>query len=103
MREEHRALTADNALEARLLDFLLQRPVVSIRMAEEHLGCSYVTAAGAIEHLQARGLVIEITGQRRNRLFRYDPYLALFDRHALNVAPIAEAPIQATQPEPRRD
>lgn len=98
MREEHRAVVADNALQVRLLDFLLQRPIISVRMAEEHLGCSYVTAAAAMNDLQEKGLLIEITGQRRNRLFRYDPYLALFARQAIDVPAAADTtPIQTTQ------
>jgi len=99
MREEHRLRAADNATQLRLLDFLLYRPVISVRMAEEHLGCSYVTAANAIDELQRNGFVTETTGQRRNRLFRYAPYLDLFDRQALAVQEDQNVPVQTTQPE----
>ncbi|PIQ63824.1 MAG: cell filamentation protein Fic [Bacteroidetes bacterium CG12_big_fil_rev_8_21_14_0_65_60_17] len=81
MREEHRAKvsgrsSANNAL--RLLDFLFERPLISVRMAEGHLGCSYVTAANIIDDFQHLGLLREITGQQRHRRYRYDPYIALF-------------------------
>ena len=99
MREAHRLRAADNATQLRLLDFLLHRPVISVRMADEHLGCSYVTAANAIDELQRNGLITETTGQRRNRLFRYAPYLELFDRQALAVQDDQTVPVQTTQPE----
>lgn len=99
MREEHRATAGDNANELRLLDYLLQQPVLSVRMAEQQLEVSYVTALKVIENLQTRGLLVEITGQRRNRLFRYEPYMRHFDRQAIPVVDSADVPVQTTQPE----
>ncbi len=87
MREEHREKiaersSANNAL--RLIDFLFEHPLISIRMAERHLGCSYVTAANTIHDFQHLGLLREITGQQRHRRYRYDPYLALFHRQLVD-------------------
>jgi len=92
LREQHRARTAGRPAESRLLEFMLQRPVITVRIAQEYLDSAYVTAANAIDHLQEIGLVREVTGNRRNRLFRYDPYLALFDRQALAVGELSGEP-----------
>lgn len=89
LREQHRGRivalsTAGSGL--RVLDYLFQQPVVSIRMIESHLGCNYGTAARAVADLESLNLLREITGGQRHRRYRYDPYLALFDRHALQGA-----------------
>lgn len=67
----------------KLIDFSFEHPVFSARMAEQRLGCAYVTAANIIRHFVELDIVREITGMQRNRLFRYDPYVALFDRQML--------------------
>jgi len=79
LREEHRAKLADDANGLRLLDSLFQHPLVSVRMAEERLGCSYMTAAAIVQRMESLGILKEITGHKRNRLFRYEPYVAVFD------------------------
>lgn len=84
VREAHRRLIGQqmsgSAAGLRLLDYLFQSPIISVRMAESHLGCAYVTAANLVQDFQRVGIVREITGQQRNRRYRYEPYLALFDR-----------------------
>ena len=84
LRERHRELIAQKMSGSsnglKLIDFFFEYPVFSTRMAEENLGCAYVTAANIIRQFVALGIVREITGMQRNRLFRYDPYVALFDR-----------------------
>jgi Fic family protein len=80
LREAHRAriqeATSPNGL--RLLDLLFRRPMVNVALVQERLKLSFVTAAKLIEALAELGVVEEITGARRNRVFRYSPYLALF-------------------------
>jgi hypothetical protein len=58
---------------------LFEQPIVSIRMVEKKLGCAYVTAGKLVDQLTELGLLKEITGQQRNRRYRYEPYLALFE------------------------
>ena len=87
LREAHRAATASSATAVQLLDFLFDRPIVSVRMAEAELRCSYTTAANAVARLEAAGILKEMTGQRRNRLFRYAPYLDLFQHQLALPAP----------------
>lgn len=70
-----------NAL--RLLDYAFERPVLSIRMAEDFLDCSYGTARNLVGDFEELGLLREITGQKRNRRYRFDPYLEVFERQSL--------------------
>jgi ribosomal protein S25 len=51
---------------------------VNVASVAASLGVSWPTAGKLIAQFEARGLLQEITGHRRNRIFRYGPYLALF-------------------------
>jgi Fic family protein len=68
----------DNAAASRLLDYLFEQPMTTVRVVEQRLGCSYVTASRLMNHFVEFGLVREVTGHQRNRRFAYEPYLALF-------------------------
>ncbi len=85
LREETRQKLAERALGVQLLDYLFEKPVISVRAAQERLDCSYVTAASLIEQFEKMGVLREMTGQKRNRLYRYEPYLALFERQGVNL------------------
>lgn len=85
LREDSRQKVAHSALAGRLLDFLFERPVITVRATEEQLGCSYVTASTVIDQLESAGLLRETTGQKRNRLYRYEPYLALFEQEGIET------------------
>ncbi|WP_426748473.1 Fic family protein [Myxococcus faecalis] len=91
LREDSRQKVAHSAQAMRLLDFLFERPVITVRATEEHLSCSYVTASSVIESMVAVGLLRETTGQKRNRLYRYEPYLALFEKEGLETGRAADA------------
>lgn len=84
MQEGHRQLIGDKlagraALGMKLLDYLLEQPLVSVPLVAKRLTCSFVTANKLMEQLEALKVVRETTGGQRNRRYRYDPYLALFD------------------------
>lgn len=83
LRENHRGLViarlGNTPHGARLLDFLYQQPIVNVRTVERHLGCTYATANKLVEQFSALGILREVTGARRNRLYRYTDYLSLFD------------------------
>jgi len=65
--------------ELALVDHMFQTPMMDIRTAERLLGCSYVTAANALQNFVKSGYVEEMTGQKRNKIFKFAAYLELFD------------------------
>jgi len=75
MREAHRQVVEN----PRLLDHLFEQPILSVGMVQEFLGCSYPKANKLVEQYTEKGLLREITGNQRNRRYRYDPFMALFD------------------------
>ena len=70
-----RGRRAGSALRAH--EVLMRSPVLSIRRVHERTGLSWPTAAAAIELLSELGITHEMTGDRRNRLFAYDEYIAI--------------------------
>ena len=65
--------------ELALVDHLFKHPIVDIRTVEKLLGCSYVTASSALQSFVKDGAVVEMTGQKRNKLFKFSGYLDLFE------------------------
>ncbi len=53
-----------------VLDFLFMRPVLSVRQLEKGLGITYPAAKRYIEKLVEAGILQEVTGYARNRVFR---------------------------------
>ncbi|MBN8505482.1 MAG: Fic family protein [Burkholderiales bacterium] len=98
LREAHRAAVASNARALRLLDHLLVQPSVSAPRATQWLDCSFPTALKLLQDLEARGWLREVTGYGRNRQWRYQPYLDLFHREAVEaqMADAANATSQRT-------
>jgi Fic family protein len=83
LREIHRQTIAQQMSGSTngllLLDHLFEQPLITIRLVERHLHCSYVTASKLVDQFVQLGLLRETTGGQRNRLYRYEPYLALFE------------------------
>lgn len=90
MREQHRQKLTGDARALTLLDFLLQTPIITVRMAEQQLGCSYLTANNLIYGLEHMGILKEITGKKRYRYYRYEPYMGLFVTQALKISQVAQ-------------
>jgi Fic family protein len=81
LRERHRQQLLEHGFghnELRFLDLLMQRPLVNVKLVQDMLGVVDMTASRLIERLTGLGLIEEITGRRRNRVFRYAPYWHLF-------------------------
>lgn len=79
LREEHDIATRDLPVNAsRLLDHLYQQPLVTTTTVKDALGVSWPTANKLVADFMDRRLLEEITGQRRNRIYRYSAYLELF-------------------------
>lgn len=79
LREHDRAAVQDLGAHAiQLLDHLYERPVVNIAAAQGVLEVSWPTANKLVQQFAGRGILQEMTGLRRNRVFRYQPYLQMF-------------------------
>jgi Fic family protein len=87
-REAQSARLSANVLT--LLDYLFERPLITVNAARERLGISFPAANGMISELSKIGLLSEVTGGRRNRMFRFDPYLDLFADVSETVSDFAE-------------
>jgi len=59
----------------RLFELLPSHPMVTLSLAIKLLGVSKPTAVKAIDALQAAGVLREITGKRRDRVYAYHEYL----------------------------
>jgi Fic family protein len=59
----------------RLLDMLYQQPLVSVPIVVRKLDVSSPAARKAINNLERLGILKEISGKKRNRLFMYDSYM----------------------------
>jgi Fic family protein len=66
----------------KLLSVLFQRPLVNVNLVADTLGVTFPTANRLVARFEELGLLQEVTGQRRSRMFRYEPYLRLFDEPA---------------------
>ena len=84
MREEHRAVIVRElpvtGAGLVLLDGLFERPIVTIADAARMIDRTYATANSLVAAFESRGLLKETTGQSRNRVYRYEPYLSLFEQ-----------------------
>ncbi len=94
LRERHRELIGQKAgvNGMRLHDLLFDRPLVNVNLVKDKLGVSFATANGLVKSFEEIGLLTEITGGRRGRVFSYDSYLALLrddiPRHSGETAEI---------------
>jgi Fic family protein len=83
LREKHRHIimnefggTAANA--NKLLEYLYSHPTVSVNSVKEVLQVSFPNANSLVEKFCKNQILFEITGQARNRVFSYSPYINLF-------------------------
>jgi hypothetical protein len=75
--------------------------LVNINLVSTLIESTFPTASRLVAGFERLGLLKEITGQKRSRVFRYEPCLALFDdtigdskgaeKHADVTGPTAEA------------
>ncbi len=72
--------TAGSAL--RVHDWLQKQPLTNVSKAAKALGLSYNTATSAMQNLEQLGIVREITGKQRDRIYLYDRYLAILEEGA---------------------
>lgn len=83
LREEHRGqITAHLGRAAanghKVLEQLFDQPIVSVTDIEALIQTTYTAANTLVTRLEELGILREITGQKRHRRFRYEPYVQLF-------------------------
>lgn len=88
LRENHRsAVTAQLGRAAgnghRVLESLYQRPILSVAEVQTLTGTTFTAANSLVSRLVKEGILQEVTGHRRNRVFCYTSYISIFS----NIAP----------------
>jgi Fic family protein len=88
LRQKHQSLIRDKASNQTnaglLLDYLLEQPIVNVRLVEAHVKCAFVTADKLVKQFEKLRIVKEVSGGQRNRRYEYSPYLALFEPSEIN-------------------
>lgn len=63
-----------------LIRHLYAQPVIDVKRAAQVTGATVTTVSALIRDLVSHGVLTEMTGQRRNRLFLFHAYFALFQK-----------------------
>lgn len=66
----------------RVFRVLCERPLVTVNQVRKRTGLSFPAAAKSLRMLEDLGIVREVTGQRRNRVFAYQKFLAVLSEGA---------------------
>lgn len=66
-----------SASALRMQEYMQKRPIATVGAAAKALGLSVPTTTAALQNLGALGIVKEMTGHRRNRVFSYHKFLAI--------------------------
>ena len=84
LREQHRTLVTDRlgrsvANGLRVLEHLYRQPFLSVSGVQSITGTNFPAANRLVARLVDFGILEEITGDRRNRVYRYTPYLQILE------------------------
>lgn len=84
LREMHRKLITDEfgrvaANGMKVLERLYERPIINVKIIKDITGVSYPAANALLAKFTEHGILREATGRHRNRLFRYEDYIGLFN------------------------
>ncbi len=60
-----------------LLELLYRQPYVTIPFVARHLGTSSPAAGKAVNNLTSLGILKEVSGKKRDRVFLHESYLAI--------------------------
>jgi len=64
----------------RLFEWLPTMPRFTVERVRQKLGTSFPTANAAVKVLEDLGIATEMTGQKKNRSYSYQPYIELLTR-----------------------
>ena len=63
---------------AQVVDYLISVPITTVTQAQEELSMgSYTTIQRYFRRLEALGIIREVTGKRRNRIYRADEIFSI--------------------------
>ena len=63
----------------RVFQVFKERPILTVRSVEKRTGVSFPAASSSVRRLERLGIVREITGRRRDRVYAYDEYVAILN------------------------
>ena len=72
------SLGKKQALAKSFLQYLYSEPITGTKDAAETLNINFTTAAKLIDDFVNLGILVELTGFKRNRVFSFDNYIKLF-------------------------
>ena len=75
-RDKVRSELPRRAQAPHLLDLLYTRPIVSVQHVQKELSCTFGTANTLIAEFERLGILKEITGRQRDRVFKHTTYLS---------------------------
>lgn len=83
LRENHRSTITEKFGRAagnghRVLEYLYEHPILSANEVRDLIGTTYPAANDLVAKFVSTGILLEITGQARNRKFMYQSYIDLF-------------------------
>lgn len=82
MREKHRELVNGfGAYSLPLLEYLYQNPIINVTGITNAMGINYSTANRLVRSFSEAGILENIKGTSRNRVYAYSPYLDLFNEN----------------------
>ena len=64
-----------------LIRLLYQSPALNIQIVANQLGIKTNTASALVNDFIKWGVLVEVTGKQRNRVFLFSEYIAIFRRH----------------------
>jgi Fic family protein len=73
----------------RVFQHMQRNPIVSIPATAQKIGISAPTVAKSLEHMRQLGILREVTGRERHRLFVYEQYLAILNEGTEPLARIS--------------
>lgn len=85
LADKHRQIVTSHGLGKYgwpLIDLLASQPIMTIKYAASQMSATSTTIGKLLDQLVQLGIVTEITGQRRNRVYRYTPFLHILTNEA---------------------
>ena len=83
LRERHRTLIVDSFGQVagnglKVLEHLFSQPIISVKRIMNLTGVTFAAANQLMRRFEKAGVLVEITGQARNRRYQYNDYVNLF-------------------------